>query len=119
MKTIKLILALLLVSAVGVNLSAQTSVEAPGKHKTETIMVSGNCDMCKARIEKAVKETGANSAEWSIKTKLLTLTFDPAKTSLDVIGKKIASVGHDTGKFKAEDKVYNALPACCKYERTK
>lgn len=119
MKTIKLILVLLLVSAAGVNLSAQTSAEAPGKQKTETIIVSGNCDMCKARIEKAVKETGASSAEWSTKTKLLTLTFDPAKTSLDVIGKKIASVGHDTEKFKAEDKVYNALPACCKYERTK
>jgi hypothetical protein len=28
-------------------------------------------------------------------------------------------VGHDTKKYKAKDEVYEELPACCKYDRTK
>ena len=83
--------------------------------KTETIKVSGNCDMCKARIEKAAKIDGVTKAEWSTKTKTLTATFDPGKTSIDAIGKKIAAAGHDTEKAKATDVAYNKLPNCCQY----
>ena len=119
MKTIKLFSLILLLSALGANLSAQTAKNRSDQQITETFKVSGNCDMCKTRIEKAVKAVGASSADWNVKTKLLTVTLNPEKTSLDALGKKIASVGHDTEKYKAENKVYNALPACCKYERTK
>ena len=83
--------------------------------KTETLKVSGNCDMCKARIEKAAKIDGVTKAEWSTKTKTLTATFDPAKTSIDTIGKKIAAAGHDNEKAKATDKIYDKLPSCCQY----
>ncbi|MFA5818075.1 MAG: hypothetical protein WC854_02205 [Bacteroidales bacterium] len=50
---------------------------------------------------------------------MVTVTFDPSKTSVDALSKKFASVGHDTEKYKTDDKVYDALPGCCKYERTK
>ncbi|MBV5314877.1 MAG: cation transporter [Prolixibacteraceae bacterium] len=83
--------------------------------KTETIKVSGNCDMCKARIEKAAKLDGVTKAEWSKKDKTMTATFDPAKTNIDAIGKKIAAAGYDNDKAKAEDAVYNKLHSCCKY----
>ena len=83
--------------------------------KTETIKVSGNCDMCKARIEKAAKIDGVTKAEWSTKTKTLTATFNPTKTSIDAIGKKIAAAGHDNDKAKATDVAYNKLPSCCQY----
>jgi Cu(I)/Ag(I) efflux system membrane fusion protein len=46
---------------------------------------------------------------------MLTATFDPAKTSIDAIGKKIAEAGHDNDKAKATDKAYDKLPGCCKY----
>jgi mercuric ion binding protein len=84
---------------------------------TETFKVWGNCEMCKARIEKAAKEEGVSSADWNIETKILTVSFDPAKTNLGAIEKKIADVGHDNEKYRADDKVYNALPECCKYKR--
>jgi copper chaperone CopZ len=87
--------------------------------KTETFKVWGNCEMCKARIEKAVKAEGVTSAIWDVKTKMLAVTFEPSKTSLEVLSKKLASVGHDTEKYKADDKAYNALDACCKYARAK
>lgn len=102
---------------VSMNVSAQNQAKND-KTKTESIKVQGNCDMCKARIEKAAKTEGVTSATWDSKTDLLTLNYDPSKTSADAVAKKIAAVGHDTEKYKAEDKVYNALPGCCKYDRT-
>ncbi|MEI6049813.1 MAG: heavy-metal-associated domain-containing protein [Bacteroidota bacterium] len=119
MKTIKLFLTIVLLMSIGANASSQTGTKDSGKQKTESFKVWGNCGMCKDRIEKAVKEEGATSASWDIKTKMVTVSFDPSKTSVDALDKKLASVGHDTEKYKADDKVYNALPACCKYERNK
>lgn len=85
--------------------------------KTETFKVSGNCGMCKKRIEKAVAVSGVDSAAWNVKTKIMTVTFDASKISNDDIQKKIAAVGHDTEKFVAENAVYEKLPGCCLYER--
>ncbi len=117
MKTVKLIFAMVLLVAVGVSVSAQTGTKTSGP-KTETFKVSGKCDMCKTRIEKTAKAEGATKANWDEKTAMVTVTFDPAKTSVDAISKKLAAVGHDTEKYKADDKVYEALPSCCHY-RTK
>jgi periplasmic mercuric ion binding protein len=119
MKTIKLFTTILLVAVFSGNLSAQTTAKTTGTQKTETLKVWGNCDMCKTRIEKAVKAEGATSASWDSKTKMLTLSYDPSKTNLESFGKKLASVGHDTEKFKATDDVYAKLPGCCKYDRAK
>lgn len=83
--------------------------------KTETIKVSGNCGSCKDRIEKAAKLPGVSKADWNAKTKLLTVCYDSKKVTIDAIQKSIAVAGHDTPKYKTPDKVYKALPACCKY----
>ena len=112
MKTVKILIIAILAIVFTQNTNAQTPV---AKSKTETIKVSGNCDMCKSRIEKAAKIDGVTKAEWSKKDKTLTATFDTAKTNMDEIGKKIAAAGHDTEKFKATDAAYNKLPGCCKY----
>jgi periplasmic mercuric ion binding protein len=117
MKTMRLFLAVMLAVFVSMNMTAQTASKT-GKNKTETIKVLGNCSMCKDRIEKAAKAEGAETASWDAKTQLLTVAYNPAKTSNDALAKKMASVGHDAGKYKADDKVYNALPGCCKYDRT-
>ena len=74
--------------------------------------------MCETRIEKAAMGVkGVIKADWDQKTKELTLTYNQKKTNVATVQQAIAKVGHDTGKFKADDKVYNALPACCKYDR--
>lgn len=87
------------------------------QEKTDTIKVSGECGMCKSRIQKALKLEGISSAIWDTETKLLTVTYSSDKLSNDDIQKKVAAVGHDTEKYKAVDVVYNKLPGCCKYER--
>jgi copper chaperone CopZ len=118
MKTIKLFLAIILLMTVGANVQGQAGTKNQGP-KTESFRVSGACGMCKDRIEKTVKTEGATSAAWDAKTQMVTVTFDPSKTSVDALSKKLASVGHDTEKYRADDKVYAALPGCCHYDRVK
>lgn len=106
MKSIKFLIAIMALTI---------STVAFAANKTENIKVSGNCESCKTRIEKAAKVSGVAKVEWSEKTKVLTLIYDPAKVKSDDVQKKIAAAGHDTPKFKATSTVYNALPGCCKY----
>jgi len=119
MKSLKVIIAVVLLVTAGVYTYSQAQAQKQGTTKTESFKVWGKCGMCKERIEKTVKAEGATSANWDSKTSMLTVTYDPSKTNQDALSKKLASVGHDTEKYKADDKVYNALPGCCHYERAK
>ena len=119
MKTMKLFFAIVLLTAFGASVSAQTANKTSVPQKTETFKVWGACGMCKTRIENAVKTEGATTANWDAKTQMLTVAFDPKKSSVDALSKKLASVGHDTEKYKAADDVYAKLPGCCHYERSK
>lgn len=87
------------------------------KVKTETLKVSGECGMCKKKIEKAAKEAGATYAVWSTNTKLLTIRYNSSSTNSAKIQQKIAGVGYDTPDFKATGQAYNKLDECCQYER--
>ncbi|MBK7713435.1 MAG: ATPase [Bacteroidales bacterium] len=119
MKTITLFIAIVMLTVIGINSSAQSGAKAAIQQKTESFKVWGKCDMCKERIETAVKAEGATTASWIEKTQILTVSYDPSKTSKDGLSKKLAAVGHDTEKYKAQDDVYAKLPGCCHYERSK
>jgi membrane fusion protein, copper/silver efflux system len=83
-----------------------------------TFIVSGNCGMCKTRIEKAARSVkGVSSAVWNVKSKKIDVEYDKILTNPDAIQKAIAKVGHNAGKYIAEEKVYNSLPVCCKYRK--
>lgn len=82
------------------------------------ITVSGNCDMCKERIEKAALNViGVESASWDVTTEELTVSYADGLFSIDEMYEAIAAVGHDTEKSLADDEIYHDLPACCKYTR--
>jgi mercuric ion binding protein len=85
--------------------------------KTETLKVSGECGMCKKKIEKASKDAGATYALWNIDTKILTVKYNSSSTNTAKIEKKIAGVGYDTPDYKASNEAYNKLDECCQYER--
>jgi periplasmic mercuric ion binding protein len=110
MKSVKLLVVVMVAFAGSV--FAQSS-------KTETIKVLGNCGTCKKHIEKAALTDGVSKAVWDTKTKILTVSYDPAKISNDAIQKNVAAVGYDTEKYKGDDKAYDKLDDCCQYERKK
>ncbi|MFN8254199.1 MAG: heavy-metal-associated domain-containing protein [Bacteroidales bacterium] len=87
--------------------------------KTDKFKVSGNCEMCKSRIEKAAMLiSGVSKANWNKDTKILEVAYDETKTSADKIQMVIAKSGHDTEIQKAKVEDYNKLPGCCKYNRS-
>lgn len=85
--------------------------------KTTTIKIYGNCDMCKATIEKAGNIKKLAKVDWDTATKMATLTYDAQKTTQDAILKRIALAGYDSDTFLAPDDVYSKLPECCQYKR--
>jgi copper chaperone CopZ len=88
--------------------------------KKETFKVAGNCGMCETRIEKAAKSVdGVLSADWDKESKMIDVTFNADQVDILKVNLAIAKAGHDTKMHKASDKVYDKLPACCKYERMK
>ena len=85
--------------------------------KTDTLKVSGNCDMCKNTIEKAGNKKKTSKVVWNTDTKLAIVTYDTKKTNTDAILKRIALSGYDNEIYLAPDNVYASLHGCCKYER--
>lgn len=90
----------------------------PENMQHELFIVSGNCDMCKERIEKAAKSVeGVSGARWNAQTKKIDVEFDPGKNQLNTIRETIAKAGHDNGKYTADNKTYESLPECCHYRK--
>src|SRR5438105_13072211 len=80
---------------------------------TKTFKANGVCEMCKHRIENAIKNIpGVWLANWDEDAKNLLVKYDRIKVNPDKIQQRIAAVGHDTEKFRATDEVYSKLPDC-------
>ena len=83
-----------------------------------SVWVNGNCDMCKATIEKAALSVdGVLRANWNGETHKLNLDFASDSKDVDAVEKAIAVAGYDTKNHKAADSVYKGLPECCQYDR--
>lgn len=83
----------------------------------KTARVWGNCDQCKATIEKAGKIEGVDNINWNEDSKLLTLTLDTNQVTLDAVLKSVADAGYDNELYTAPGDAYADLPDCCQYER--
>ncbi|HET8737470.1 MAG TPA: heavy-metal-associated domain-containing protein [Pricia sp.] len=95
-----------------------TPMNADAKMTEKSVKVSGNCEQCRARIEKAAKDVaGVQQASWDKDSKLLVVQLDGNVTSLEAVERAVAEVGHDTENHKAHADDYGSLPACCQYER--
>jgi hypothetical protein len=60
MKTATFMFAAMLAVISGISMARTTNPSQTVDTKTESIRVSGNCDMCKSRIETAVQIKGVN-----------------------------------------------------------
>lgn len=93
------------------------SAMAQKTSSTETIKIktSAECDMCKERLEKVMAyEKGVKKATLDVESKVLTVVFNPKKTSIEIIKKVISDTGYDADDMPANNKAYEKLPECCK-----
>lgn len=97
--------------------STESKTEVVNGVATSTFKVWGNCNMCKETIEGALKVDGISGSDWDADTKMMVVSYDSAKISLDQIQRNIALAGYDDELYKGDDKAYHALPECCQYER--
>ncbi len=86
-----------------------------GKETAEVkIKTSAQCDMCKKRIEKALKvEKGIKKAVLDVDSKVLTVVYQTKKTDVTAIKNAVTKVGYDADEVKADEKAYKKLPDCC------
>ena len=112
----KKLIVVMLIMLAGFTTQAQEKKSKNAKHDIE---VKGNCGQCKARIEKAAYGVkGVKSAAWNEETQDLQVIVDETKCSVSDVRAAVAKAGHDTDNVKAEDKDYNSLHSCCKYDRS-
>ncbi|MCS6821693.1 MAG: cation transporter [Microscillaceae bacterium] len=101
--------------------SFQTQAQSgKGKGKAKgnqqiSIKTSAQCEMCKNRIEKALKSTkGIKKANLDLNTKAVNVTFNSNQIDAEAIRKVISNTGYDADDIPADQKAYDALPSCCK-----
>jgi periplasmic mercuric ion binding protein len=106
----KIKIAIILLSLVSTFTIAQTNEKDKSSLSTVSFNVSGNCGMCKNRIEKSLEVDGVVNKQWDGKTKMIEVKFDAAKITEEKMHELIAESGHDTQKASAKEDVYAKLP---------
>ncbi|MDB5242378.1 MAG: MerP protein [Spirosoma sp.] len=83
--------------------------------KEVKIKTSAICEMCKARIERNLAfEKGVKESTLDVKTKVVTIKYNPAKTDVAKLKANISKTGYDAEEVMADAAGYAKLPSCCK-----
>jgi mercuric ion binding protein len=102
----KIILVLLLSFFSFTNIYSQTD--------TVRIKTSSLCKQCKEKIEGDLSfEKGVKHSSLDLKTKEVTVVYNPQKTSPEKIRIAITKSGYDADSLKADAKAFRRLPECC------
>ena len=108
---------LMMLAVLGTAFTSQAQ-QAKNKSAKADVEVSGNCDLCKKRIEKAALGVkGVKMATWNADEQKLHLILDENKTNVKNVEQAVAKAGHDTQDVKATNEAYENLHACCQYDR--
>ena len=85
------------------------------KEKEVKIKTSAICGMCKARIERNLAfEKGVKESTLDVKSKIVTIKYNPAKTDVAKLKANISKTGYDAEEVMADEAGYAKLPGCCK-----
>ncbi len=104
-------------SLITLSLGAWAQQKDTAKEGIQTIQIktSAVCDMCKETMEKAMAyEKGVKESNLNVDTKILTVKYDPKRTTPEKIKLAITKAGYDADEMKADPKAYESLDACCK-----
>ena len=84
------------------------------------ITTSAVCETCKKTIEQALAfEKGVKKSVLDLTTKVVTVTYNPKKTTPEKIKLAISNAGYDADEVKANPKAYKKLEECCKKDNSK
>lgn len=109
MKNILTLLGLFFALSFGAQAQSFTATDNVVKFKTSAI-----CKMCKKRIERDLSLTkGVEKAELNLDDKVVTVAFNPKKTSAKDIQNAISKIGYDADDLIADSKAHDRLPDCC------
>jgi copper chaperone CopZ len=113
MKTLNKISATLIIGLVMIFSSQKVNAqETTAEVKIKT---SATCDMCKETIEKNLAfEKGIKKSVLDVESKVVTVTYNPKKTTPEKIRLAISKIGYDADDVKADEKGFRKLDDCCK-----
>ena len=84
------------------------------KNEIVKIKTSAICEMCKERIERNLAfEKGVAESNLDVDSKILTVSFNPKKTTVAKIKENVSKSGYDADELLADTKSYAKLPSCC------
>ena len=83
--------------------------------KVVKIKTTAVCEMCKARIERTLGlSKGVKESNLDLKDKVVTVIYNPRKTTPEEIRATIVNTGYDADDALANQKAHDKLPNCCK-----
>lgn len=95
-------------------LTLSTAHATDDKEKVVKIKTSAICGMCKSRLERNLGlSKGVKEANLDLKTKVMTVTYNPSKTDEAAIKATIVKTGYDANDLVADQKAHDKLPKCC------
>ena len=112
MKTVKTIKSILVIGMLMIISASKVSAQSTAEIKIKT---SATCDMCKETIEKNLAfEKGIKESVLDVNSKIVTVTYNPEKTSPEKIRLAISKIGYDADDVPADPKGFKKLDECCK-----
>ncbi|SFT68657.1 Copper chaperone CopZ [Lishizhenia tianjinensis] len=107
----KFLIALMAIVALTFNTNANTE---DGGKKEARIQTNAQCGECKERIENKLNYTkGIKFAEMDLTTKIVTVSYNEKKITLDEIKKVISEIGYSADDVEPVKTAQEALPKCC------
>jgi copper chaperone CopZ len=108
---------MILVLFLAVTTTAQQAQDTTKKQGVQELRIktSAVCDMCKETLEKAMAfERGVKSSNLDVESKMLSVQYDPKKTTPEKIRKAVSAAGYDADDVPADPRAYDNLDPCCK-----
>ena len=98
-----------------VTLSVTINIAKAEGDKEVKIKTTAVCEMCKARIERTLGlSKGVKESNLDLKDKVVTVKYNPKKTTPEEIRATIINTGYDADDLLANQKAHDKLPNCCK-----
>jgi copper chaperone CopZ len=113
MKTLRSVTIILFLALISQSSYAQSTTEEI------KIRTSAVCNMCKTTLEQNLAlEKGIKRTSLDVSSKVLTVSYNPKKTTPEAIRKAITKLGYDADDQPADAKSYEKLDGCCKKGNT-